>query len=325
MEKIQFFASLIFMGASLFFLFALFNTLRTFLKHKKFVVDRTLKISGIIVFVSLILGVIFTPSNEIECNEFDLIAKFEDGEITVKVKTDLPDSLNPILRVTRRYYQEGEDVEYGISFTNADYTIGQLKKGIKIDVGDSIFINEAEAIRCKMAKFGEGFNVKTIDGQIKIRITNVGKRPGKENSVINHTFKGKRATTNEEGQTFVKLEKFVSAPFKATYIPNAFLNNKADNLPFNQMIVLDRETAVMRKTNVNTLEEILAVTKRIPEGSLIKISGKKLAKGIKGYVVKGYSNKGRFLVSGWINPTALVGQELKFKGQKEFNRKISGW
>jgi hypothetical protein len=104
---------------------------------------------------------------------FEPLTELKDGELTLALDTDLPDSASVMWNAYRPYVRQlrGEEIEYGVEFGSGKTTVGELKNGLRIDVSDATFKRLFDGQREHALARQETFKIIAVGKEVMLRLT----------------------------------------------------------------------------------------------------------------------------------------------------------
>jgi hypothetical protein len=111
-------------------------------------------------------------ASPIAASKFEPITELKDGELTLGLETDLPDSTTVMWRAYRPYVREigGEKLDYSVSLGSGRTTVGELKKGWRIDVSEATFKRLFAEQRAQVEARHQSFRVHQVGKELMISL-----------------------------------------------------------------------------------------------------------------------------------------------------------
>ncbi|MBX3042870.1 MAG: hypothetical protein KIT33_12110 [Candidatus Kapabacteria bacterium] len=215
--------------------------------------------------------------------------------LDVAILTDLPDDIEVLLTVSRSYWEKGNSSEFSVGYLYEKSTVGKLKSTQTISLDNNKWQADLATKQKDMAVSGLGFDVDKISDSIKIYAV----VPFSNNPFPDFKEKGM-------GQYEIMF-----------YLPiNAKVETKSkygnfQSLEKGRTYSVSKSTPLMPELNPSNPIEAKNKIKELPLESRITILSVKTKNNIPWYEVKAYDRNDNIVGTGWINSTALIGQELK--------------
>ncbi|WP_428304981.1 NINE protein [Lacipirellula sp.] len=115
-----------------------------------------------------------SPKGPIRCDRFDLTAAFESaptatqGSLKVKLDTDLPDSTELTISVSRGYFNASDREEYVIDYFATQSTVGEWRDARSIALDHAHWERALAKSRASFAAVGERFRINGVNGSIEV-------------------------------------------------------------------------------------------------------------------------------------------------------------
>lgn len=261
----------------------------------------------------LILTVTFiarTADAQVVCNKFKLITKVKGSTLDLSVDTNLPDNTVVMVSVSRSYLEKGNPATYSVDYFSEKSTVGKWKSRHRIFVDSEEWKSSLRAMQEKMSRLGLGFDVASISDKISVRmvvpINQPDPRFGKRNSKL--TGKAVRTT----GLRVVEDEIEIDYPLDSPPVGKSpFPSLNPLELEVGQTYILSKQTPLMPSHSPADPIAALQKMKQIPKGGVFKVLETVKKRGNPWYKVVALDQRKKRIGTGWINSTALLGQELK--------------
>ena len=247
---------------------------------------------------------------QIVCDEFSLVTKVTGSTLDLSVDTDLPDNTVVMVSVSRSYLEKGNSAEYSVDYFSEKGTIGKWKSKHRISIASNKWKSALRAKQEKMSRLGLGFDVASISDKITVRmvvpINQPDPRFGKRNSKL--TGKAVRAT----GLRVVDDEIEIDYPLDSPPVGKSpFPSLNPLELEIGQAYIVSKQTPLMPSHSPADPIAAIQQMKQIPKGGGFKVL-EMVKKTINPwYKVAAFDQRKMKIGTGWINSTALLGQELK--------------
>ena len=240
-------------------------------------------------------------NNQIVTDTFDVRYDLRDGRLAVALDTDLGDAAKLMVSVSRSYWEQGSDEEYPVDYFSESSTVGAWRDPRTVTLNHDTWKREIEQRQRVLAAAGESFTVSRTADDIEISfVVPVNQEPPFER--LNANLTGD-AVTQSGNLRIVRREILVSYPIDAT---NVGQTRFADPL------------GLVSETTYRASGEIPLVPEIDPPDPIAAIASiQQLSRGEEFTVLEAtkrrntpwYRARTR-LGEGWINSTALLGQEI---------------
>ena len=227
---------------------------------------------------------------------FKINYSLNGNSLNVSLVTDLPDDIKISLSVSRSYWEKGDaENEYSEDYFSEYGTVGQWKNTQKINLKKQIWQNNLAANQRKMAESGLGFDVARVSDSIHVSaIVLLSNKPelifkdgkiGDNEIAIYYPMDGKIKTQSKYGNS--------------------------QSLKIGKTYSVSKSTPLMHEFNPSDPIEALKKTKELVVENKIKILSVENRNNEPWYKVKAFGQNNKSIGIGWINSSALIGQELK--------------
>ena len=247
---------------------------------------------------------------QVVCNKFELVTKVTGSTLDLSVKTDLPDNTVVMVSVSREYLEKGSTDTYSVDYFSEKSTVGKWKSKHIISLDSEKWKSSLREKQEKMSKLGLGFDVASISEKITVRmvvpINQPDSRFGKRNLKL--TGKAVRAAGLRVVEDEIEIDyPLDSAPAGKSPFPS--LNPL--ELEVGQTYIVTKQTPLMPSHSPADPIAALQKMKQIPENGSFKVFDAFNKKGNPWYRVRAFDQRKKQIGTGWINSTALFGQQLK--------------
>ena len=247
---------------------------------------------------------------QIVCDKFNLVTKVTGSTLDLSVDTDLPDNTVVMVTVSRSYLEKGNPAEYSVDYFSEKGTIGKWKSKHRISIDSKKWKSALRAKQEEMSRLGLGFDVASISDKITVRmvvpINQPDPRFGKRNSKL--TGKAVRTTGLRVVDDEIEIDYPLGSP-PVGKLPFPRLNPL--ELEIGQAYTVSKQTPLM--PSYSPADPIAAIQqmKQIPKGGGFKVLEMVKKETNPWYKVTAFNQRQIQIGTGWINSTALLGQELK--------------
>jgi hypothetical protein len=261
----------------------------------------------------LILAVTFitnTADAQVVCDKFELVTKVIGSALNFSVDTDLPDNTVVMVSISRSYLEKGNTATYSVDYFSEKSTVGIWKLLHIISIDNERWKSALREKQEKMSRFGLGFDVNSISQKITVRmvapINEPDPRFGKQNSKL--TGKAVRTT----GLRVVEDEIEIDYPLDLPPVGKSpFPSLNPLDLEVSQIYIVTKQTPLMPSHSPADPIAALQKMKQIPVGGAFRVLDTFNKKGTPWYRVSAFDQRKEQIGTGWINSTALLGQQLK--------------
>ncbi len=239
--------------------------------------------------------------NQIVTDTFDVRYDVRDNRLTIALDTDLGDPAKLMVGVSRSYWKQGSEEEYSVDYFSEQSTVGAWREPRTIRLDHDAWKREIEQRQRVLAAFGEPFTVSRIADEIEISfVVPVNQDPPFQSWNANLTG---HVVTQSGNLRIVRREVVVPYPIDAT---NVGQTRFADPLG------LASETTYRASGEIPLVPEIdppdpiaaIASIRRLSPGEEFTVLETTERRNTPWYRVR------TRLGEGWINSTALLGQEI---------------
>ena len=244
--------------------------------------------------------------NVITCDQFDIIYKITEEKLYFSIKTDLPDNINISVSVFRSFLQNNEEHSFDY-YSKSDGTVSDYRKEHSIDINSKIWLERLKKNEEDLSRLGMSGEVTSISKNITISaiVPIMGQPKGIDK------FQGKATTTNIFGTNIRTVEKEVSVLYPLNSDDKIGSNISLDpmNLDIGQKYILSDSASLM--PHYEPVNDWFSKIINMPKGSIFKVLRKTKNGNKIWYKAEYLGNTESFSKIGWINSTALLGQQLK--------------
>jgi hypothetical protein len=239
--------------------------------------------------------------NQIVTDTFDVRYNLRDGRLTGALETDLGDATKLMVSVSRSYWEHGSDEQYPVDYFSESSTVAAWRDPRTITLDHDTWKREIEQRQRVLAVSGEPFTVSRVADDIEISfVVPVNQEPPFER--LNANLTGD-VVTQSGSLRIVQREIVVPYPIDAT---NVGQTRFADPLS------LVSETTYRASGEAPLVPEIdppdpiaaIASIQRLSAGEEFTVLETTKRRNTPWYRVR------TRLGEGWINSTALLGQEI---------------
>jgi len=260
---------------------------------------------------------------EVVCNKFNLVTNITNSTLDLSIDTDLPENTVVMVSVSRSYLEKGNPSTYSVDYFSEKSTIGKWKSKHIISIASEEWKTALRIKQEEMSRLGLGFDVASISDKITVSmvvpINQPDPRFGERNSkltgkaVTMASKGGKTITGKVVGPMYVVEDKIeIDYPLNAPTVGKSpFPSLNPLELEIGQAYVVSKKTPLMLSHSPADPIEAIQQMKQIPKGGGFKVLEMVKKKTNPWYKVTAFDQGKNQIGTGWINGTALLGQELK--------------
>lgn len=247
---------------------------------------------------------------QIVCDKFELVIKVKGSTLDLSIDTDLPDNAVVMVGVSRSYLEKGNSATYSVDYFSEKSTIEKWKSEHNISIASEDWKTALRAKQEEMSRLGLGFDVATVSDKITVRMVVPINQPDPKFGDRNQNLTGKAVRTT--GVRVVEDEIEIDYPLNAPPVGKSpFPNLDPLELEIGQAYVVSKQTPLMPSHSPADPIAALQQMKQIPKGGGFKVVEVYTEKHNPWYKVTAFDQSAEQIGTGWINSTALLGQQLK--------------
>lgn len=253
------------------------------------------------------------PQNEHEgvaCNQFEVWAELRDDILSFRLETDLPDTADIMVSVSRSYLEKGYlGTAYSRQYFSQKSKVADWRTDKTCSVADTVFTKSLQEQMNKMASTGMPFEVAEISDELEVSFVLPINQSDSTFGERNENLHGRMVPVS--GLKAIRSEKHISKPWKQTssQMPTA-KTASYDTLEIGSAYRISRETPLMPDFEPSDPLAVIAQMISLPASSTILIREKREKRGIPWYRVDAYGLGGERIGEGWINSIALMGKTI---------------
>ncbi len=248
-------------------------------------------------------------ADKIVCNKFDVHSELNGSILSIILETDLPDSTDIIISVSRPYSEKGSPAVYLVDYFSEKSKAAEWKSKREILLDNEKWKNSLDKKQEEMSRIGLRFDVETIGDKIELSmivpVNQSDSRFGEQNSKLTGT------AVNTDGIRIIESEIEIDYPIeKLATAPNVFPSYDPVNLDVGRKYYLSEQTPLMQAYNPEDPIADLEKMVLIPKQGIIEILDVLNYQGNPWYKVNAYGSNNVKIGTGYVNSTALIGQQL---------------
>lgn len=194
-------------------------------------------------------------------------------------------------------------------------TVGKWRSKHRISVGNNVWKSALREKQEKMSRLGLGFDVASISDKIEVSMVvaapklQTDPRFGTDDS---SEITGKALKPRKYGKPWVVDEIEIDYPLDSPPVGKSpFPSLNPLELEVGQAYIVTKQTPLMPSHSPADPIAALQKMKQIPEGGGFKVHHTFDKKGNPWYRVSAFDQRKKQIGTGWINSTALFGQQVK--------------
>lgn len=249
-------------------------------------------------------------STSIICDKFIIKWDIKGENLNFWLDTDLPNETDIMVSVSRDYWEKGSPGTYSVDYFSEKSTVGKYRTQKQISVEDKVWKDALKSKQNKMSGFGLGFEVGKIGKEIEVSFIVPIRQSSSRFGEKNINLDGKAVT--KTGLRIVKDEIKISKKLGSNFSGGSSISTSPLSLEVGRTYIISKKTPLMPELNPTNPLEAIKIMIELSPYSTIKILKSVKKDNSPWYNVdakSGNKNVGK----GWINSTALLGQNLKVK------------
>ena len=246
------------------------------------------------------------------CNRFDLKHELTGNSLRMWIETDLPDSTEVMMGVSRCFYEKGSSSAYPVDYFSEKSTVGKWRTPRALTLDDAKWRAKLDERQRILARAGAAIEITRIDDNVELSavvpINQSDPRFGEQNANLT----GEAVPTS--GMRVISREIDMGVPMPSASAAAAETTPVwADprNLHVGKTYDLSKDTPLMPEFEPADPMQALGRMKQIRAGGTITVVGQRDKGGTPWYEVNARQANGAQLGRGWINSLALLGQDIK--------------
>jgi len=253
---------------------------------------------------------LIATETQILCDKFELITKVTGSTVAFSVDTDLPDNAVVMVGVSRSYLEKGNPDRYSVDYFSEKSTIGKWKSEHGISIASEDWKMTLRVKQKEMSRLGLGFDVASISDKIMVSMVVPINQPDPKFGDQNQNLTGKAVRT--KGIRVVEDEIEIDYPLNAPPVGKSpFPSLNPMELKIGQAYVVSKQTPLMSSHSPTDPIAAMQQVKQIPKGGGFKVLEVYKEKNNPWYKVTAFNQSTEEIGAGWINSTALLGQQLR--------------
>jgi hypothetical protein len=262
-------------------------------------------------------------STQVVCNEFKLVTKVTDSTLELSVNTDLPDNTVVMVSVSRSYLKKGNSDRYSVDYFSEKNTIGKWKLKHRISIASEKWETALKTEQEQLSRIGLGFDVTSISDEIGVSMVVPINQPDPEFGERNSNLTGKAVTMASKGGKTITgdivgpmyvVEDKIEIDYPLASPPvgeSPFPSLNPLELEIGQSYIVSKQTPLAPSPDPADPMAAIQQIKQIPKGGVFEVLETAKKRNSPWYKVNAFNQRKQRIGTGWINSSALLGQELK--------------
>jgi hypothetical protein len=197
-----------------------------------------------------------------------------------------------------------------VDYFSEKSSIGKWKSKHRISIDNKNWKSKLRIKQKEMSRMGFGFDVASISDKIEVSMVVPIDQPDHRFGKRNSKLTGKAVKIN--GYRFVRDTIEIKYPLDSPPVGKSpFPSLNPLELEIGQTYIVSKQTPLMPSHSPNDPIAALQKMKKIPKGGRFKVLDTFDKKGNPWYKVSAFDRRKKQIGTGWINSSALLGQELK--------------
>jgi len=241
-----------------------------------------------------------TSNKKITYEHFNIVYSLENQTLRFSLNTDLPDNIDISVTVSRSYWEKGNTSEYSIDYLFEQSKIVEWEKEHEVLIDNTKWKTDLAKKQKEMSQAGLGFDVDRISDSIEIYAVV---------PLSNDPYPQFNIKKTETGINVISTEVKIYLPIKGSISKESIYANY-QSLKKNITYSISKNTPLMPEFEPSDPLAALDNVKDLKAGSRITVLSIKMKNNTPWYKVAATDPKGKSISNGWINSTALIGQEI---------------
>lgn len=239
---------------------------------------------------------------------FKIETEWQADTLLVSIRSDLPDNTTVMVSIDRYYWEVGSSSTYPIPYHSTRSDVGTWEDQThQIEVDDQFWRDSLKAHQRQMAGVGMPFKVREIGDSIHVDFTVPAVQDDPRFGKGNSNLVGEAVDT--AGARVVNREVGLYKPIGDPPAPSPWVSRT--ELQPGQTYVLTDGAPLMPALEPEDPIAASAAARQIPPDGEITVEEVRTKDGTPWYRVEAVGASGQRLGEGWINSTALIGQDIR--------------
>lgn len=247
-----------------------------------------------------------TAGEDIVADTFDVTYSVNGDDLTLGLRTDLPDRTALMVSVDRTYRTHEDSVTYVVEYFSAATNVGEWRAPHTIPLDKHVISRELDERRRILSQGGATFTVKSFSPAIRINVGILAAEDPHDSRSKDH-LRGRAVTTDGQGRRTIERELVLNRPLDAGDLeqtrwvdPSALRRGKTYRLA--------RETPLVPEPEPKDVWAAIAGIRHLESGTTVRVT-RVIDNNGHWYRVRILSGSASG-AEGWINSTALIAQDI---------------
>ena len=250
---------------------------------------------------------------DITVDRFEFDWNIADGELELRIDTDLPDFASMFVSVSRRYLQTGRADAYSRDYLAEKCTVRDWRTARRVSLDPERWKADLKQFQAKMARVGRdvAFDVACIDPDIEIRaVVHLNQPDPRFGGPTNPRLRGAAVGVENSGtaseQRFITKEITVPYPLEGPRLRESTDATSWDALEVGRTYRCSKGVPLMPSFESDDSLSDISRMQRVPSTGTLGVLEVREKRGTRWYRVN--AQWGGSEATGWISSVALLGQ-----------------
>jgi hypothetical protein len=241
---------------------------------------------------------------------FEIRHSLSGDSLSLRVETDLPDETEMVVSVDREYKETGDTTVYSQEYFEESGTVGEWRVPRRVVLDEHVWRNGLIEKQRVLARAGTPFTVGEIDDSVEVSFVVPVNQEDPRFGSRNEHLTGRAVAVGILGWPIIQRSVWLARP--TTGLGASSLEWASwSNLRVGHRYQITREVPLVPELEPSDPMGAIARIRQIPAGGTIVILQQRDQRGTLWYQAIGYSPSGAQIGEGWINSTALLGQDIQ--------------
>ncbi|HEY0714857.1 MAG TPA: hypothetical protein VGF45_19405 [Polyangia bacterium] len=249
-------------------------------------------------------------STGVVANRFDVRQTLSGDALELWLETDLPDETEVMVSVARGYRQAGDTTAYSHAYFEESGSVREWRAPRQVLLDEHAWRNGLTEHQRLLARAGSPFMVSHVDDSVAVSFVIPVNQEDPRFGSRNEHLTGGAVAVGSLGWPIIERELRLARPVED---PRPSAANWASWLDLNigGRYRISRTVPLMPELEPADPMQAIAHIKQIPPGGVILIRERRDRRGTLWYQAKAHTPTGAPIGEGWINSTALLGQNIQ--------------
>ena len=243
-------------------------------------------------------------------DQFEIRQSLSGDALMLSVETDLPDETEVVVSVARGYRQSGDTTAYSHAYFEESGTVGEWRTTRRVVLDEHRWRNGLTEKQRLLARAGYPFSLGEIDNSVEVSFVVPVNQDDPRFGSRNEHLTGRAVVVGILGSPIIKRNAWLARPATA-FDAGASEWASGSNLRAGYQYRITRDLPLMPELEPSDPMGAIVRIRQIPSGGTIVILQQRDRRGTLWYQATGYSPSGSRIGEGWINSTALLGQDIQ--------------